>query len=542
MIKICKECGKEFEASNGMQKFCKRKHYRRCVICGNQFEVTPYHLTSKDAKTTCSRKCAAELRKQTNIAKYGGVAPACSKDVISKMESTNMARYGVKHASQSDVFKDKSVRTNLERYGVSHYSKTEESKKKLSERCLDDDYKEIVKDSKIKTSLERYGVPYPMQSSIVSNEFIRSHMKDNSKFDEFISFKQNPRDYISSLHLDHNPTLLELTKILGVNESTLGVYIHQNNCEDMINFHVSVMEQEVIDFIKSIGNDTIIETNTYKIIPPYEIDIYLPKYGISIECNPTATHNSTINVFDRSSGPAVSSGYHKMKTDMCENAGVRLFHIFGSEWTYKRPIIESMILNMLGRSCNKIYARNCIIREVSYHDSAIFLDDNHRQGDAKSSIRLGLYYYGELVSIMTFGKMRSTIGTGKENLSDCWELVRFCSKLNTTVIGGASKLFKFFINNYNVDHIRSFSDRAHTTGKLYGTLGFVELRRSNAGYCWVDVKSDISYNRTNSQKHNLKRFLNDNTIDLTKTEKQIMEDHGYVQVFDSGTITWEWYR
>ena len=29
-------------------------------------------------------------------------------------------------------------------------------------------------------------------------------------------------------------------------------------------------------------------------------------------------------------------------------------------------------------------------------------------------------------------------------------------------------------------------------------------------------------------------------IDIDEAEKEIMEAHGYVQVFDSGTITWQW--
>lgn len=57
---------------------------------------------------------------------------------------------------------------------------------------------------------------------------------------------------------------------------------------------------------------------------------------------------------------------------------------------------------------------------------------------------------------------------------------------------------------------------------------------------WVNLKSDKSFSRNNAQKKNIRTFLKDETIDMSKTEKQIMEEHGFVQVFDSGTITWEW--
>jgi hypothetical protein len=84
-----------------------------------------------------------------------------------------------------------------------------------------------------------------------------------------------------------------------------------------------------------------------------------------------------------------------------------------------------------------IYARKCQLREVI--DTSIvrkFLNDNHIQGYSHSSIKIGLYYEDELVSLMIFGKKRKNM-----------ELIRFCNKLNTNVIGGSSKLFKHFTKN-----------------------------------------------------------------------------------------------
>jgi hypothetical protein len=132
------------------------------------------------------------------------------------------------------------------------------------------------------------------------------------------------------------------------------------------------------------------------------------------------------------------------------------------------------------------------------------------------------------------------MGTGKDDLSDCWELVRFCNKLDTSVVGGASKLFKHFLRCINPKQIRSFSDRAHTKGSLYATLGFEQIRTNDESYVWVNIDTNKAYNRVVAQKHNLKRFLGDDTIDLTKTEREIMESYGFVRVYDSGTITWEW--
>ena len=535
MVKICQECGKEFEATNGMQKFCKGPHYRKCAVCGNIFEVSKYHLTAKDAKTTCSKQCSCELRKKTNMERYGGVAPSCSSEIRNKMEATNLARYGVTHAAQSDIFKEKSKQTSLDRYGEEYYARTAEGKQRLSDRWADSEFKNTVIEHRVRTNIERYGFENPMQSLDVSTRCSTSKMTDPAKSSAFIAFKQDPRNFILSLELDHKPTMQELSKYIGVNDSTVGCYIHLSECEDIIQEKVSIMEQEVIDFLQTLDPTMKISHCDRSIITPYELDIYLPEYNLGIECNPTATHNSTVNVFDRNSIP-LSPSYHQMKTNLCEAKGVRLIHVFGYEWKHNRCGIESIIRNAIFKNDRKLYARRCEVRNVSSSEASTFLEANHRQGKVGSSIRLGLYYQDKLVAIMTFGRLRNTIGRQGEG----YELLRFCSCKGTTVIGGASKLFKHFITEHDPQFIRSFSDRAHTSGKLYRTLGFEEVSRSSAGYVWVCEKTDKAYHRMNAQKQNIKKFLHDDSIDLSKTEREIMVEHGFVQVFDSGIITWEW--
>lgn len=229
-----------------------------------------------------------------------------------------------------------------------------------------------------------------------------------------------------------------------------------------------------------------------------------------------------------------------MKTDKCESQGIFLFHIFGHEWAHRKEIIKSMIRYLLHTPTAVMYARNLHVETISDSAAVEFLNNNHRQGAAHSKIRLGLFSGDALVSLMTFSKMRDTIGTGNADLSECYELVRFCSKTGTSVVGGASKLFKHFINLYNPKEIRSFSDRAHTKGALYSTLGFEYSHTSDPGYVWVSLKTDKAYSRNNAQKKDIKQFLKDNTIDISQTERQIMTAHGFVQVFDSGVKLWIW--
>ena len=141
---------------------------------------------------------------------------------------------------------------------------------------------------------------------------------------------------------------------------------------------------------------------------------------------------------------------------------------------------------------------------------------------------------------MTFNKLRSTLGVSKRDTKNTWELTRFCSKLNTQIIGGASKLFKYFVTTMNPDKVVSFSDIAHTSGKLYEILGFQKVSVSAPNYVWVDYYDTKFYTRVRCQKRFLKKLLNDENLDLSKTEKQIMEEHGFLRVYDSGVIRWEY--
>jgi len=97
------------------------------------------------------------------------------------------------------------------------------------------------------------------------------------------------------------------------------------------------------------------------------------------------------------------------------------------------------------------------------------LENNHLQGFVGGKVKLGLFFENELVSLMSFGKRR--VAMGKKSTNGEYELLRFCNKLNTNVLGGASKLFKHFKENYKPKEITTYADRSHSNGGLYEKLG-----------------------------------------------------------------------
>lgn len=473
--------------------------------------------------------------------KTGYDHPIYNPEVLDKQHATNLDRYGVEHAVASEVVREKSKSTLVSKYGVDNPLKVAAIKEKVFATNLSK-YGNISylgsaeNRMKLHEALRKsHGVDWYSQTP----EWKSQMMQDSSKLGEWMRFLDDSEHYLDQF--EECPTLSQLSEKCGVSDSTISAYVIMNGLQDKIRYTLSKMEDDVVDVLKCIDSSIRIVRHDRAVIKPQELDIYLPDHKIGIECNPTSTHNSSVNVFD-CDGEPTPYNYHQKKTESCERNGIFLFHIFGSEWTYNRDIITSMLRNLLGKSSHKIYARECTVAEITSSEARDFLDSNHRQGSARARHKLGLFYNGDLVAVMTFGKMRSSIGTGNEDLENCYELVRFCSKLDTNVVGGAGKLFKAFIKRYNPERIRSFSDRAHTRGTLYEKLGFNEVRRSDPGYVWVDMCTDISYHRYCAQKQNIKQFLHDDTIDLNKTEREIMIEHGFLQVYDSGTITWEWIK
>lgn len=594
----CSICGKEYVVCPP-----KLEYKRTCsTACAARLRIKECEL-KYGVRSTLQLPDVKEKVKQTNLKRYGVENPLSSPKIRTKIKETCLKKYGVEFATQSKEMQSKSRQTCIERYGVDIAAKSEGVQNRIKQTCIErygvdnifksTEFRKYVKDlmqdrynvdyytqtsefkakqkatweekyggnpwscSEVRakcneTNLKLYGDIWPQRNKEIRKQQLDSyiHNRANRMVDptaraNYLEFKSNPQKYIQD-HCVSDIQIADVAKQLGYADPTL-LYssIHEYKLDSVLRRSgISKMEQEVYDFIQSLDSDIEIKLHDRVEIYPKEIDLYLPKYHLGIECNATITHNSTYvlaNALGDLNSPVTPKDYHAIKSQMCQDKGIFLFHIFGYEWTNHKDVILSMIRNLLNKNQNKYYARNLQVREVSLEDSLVFLESNHRQGSAFSSIRLGLYDDSNLLSLMTFGNIRPTIGHTLDDVPGSVELIRFCNKRNTSVVGGASKLFKYFIRTYKPIKVISFSDRAHTKGSLYNTLGFKVVRTSNPGYVWVNLLTDLYLNRVTCQKSNLPKLFNEPDLDIkNQTEQQIMSSKGFVQVFDSGTIRWEY--
>ena len=280
---------------------------------------------------------------------------------------------------------------------------------------------------------------------------------------------------------------------------------------------VSELEKEFRDFIISLYKNEITFNDT-QILNGRELDIYLPDLKLAIEFNGTYYHSTKFK----------DKNYHLSKTKECNSKGIKLIHIWDTDWIYKKNIIKSIILNEFKSNYVKIYARKCVLKEISSSDACKFLTDNHLQGNVNAKYKYGLFYSHELVSIMTFGPLRKNLGQNSKE--DHYELLRFCNRINTSVIGGASKLFSHFVNKHKPRYIISYANRDWSEGNLYRQLKMVEQIPTPVGYSYY--KSKIRYNRFNFRKD----ILVKEGYDPLLTEEQIMDIKGYYKVYNTGNL------
>lgn len=483
--------------------------------------------------------------KDTCFDKYGVDNVSKSPDIKLKKIKTNVENWGVDNVFQSEIIK-KSIKESIKKkYGVDYYLQSEDCKSKYNKFCYSlgvshysksDDYRikfektsfenwgfktplmhPDIKEKSKQTCLSKYGFENNMQNNIFSKLSTESYIKTRYIFFEKIGYNLLSYDYNNSIYtlkkVDCNHTF-DIKYDLFRSRIKYG-----NNCclicypKDEL---TSIKEMEIFNFLKEFDENII--SGSRNLIDGKEIDIYLPKFKLGIEFNGLYWHSDNFKEKD----------YHYKKTKSCIENGISLIHIWEDDWINKKDIIKSVILNKIGIIKNRIYARKCQIKEITNKESNIFLEKNHIQGKCNANKCIALFYDNKIVSLMTFGKRRIN---SKLNL----ELIRFCNLLNTNVIGGASKLFSYFIKNNTFDSITSYSDQSIFNGNLYEKLGFSNDGETTLNYYWTDLKK--RYHRFNFNKKKLISM----GYDKNRTENEIMKNIGYYRIWSCGQIRWIYY-
>lgn len=255
------------------------------------------------------------------------------------------------------------------------------------------------------------------------------------------------------------------------------------------------------------------------VINPYELDLVCRERNLAVEYCGLYWHSEYM-------GEKVKD-YHLKKLNACLEKGYDLITVFEYDDMDK---VLSLIKGKLGFN-TKINARDCEVVILDSTEAKAFNDCNHMHGHHGASFHLGLKHNDELVQVLSMGMSRF-------NKSYEWECVRMTIKLNTSVIGGASKLFSHFIKMKNPSSMITYSDRRFGEGKVYENCGFKRVENSGPNY-WYFHRSNPNTvsSRVTFQKHKLTEMIG---YDPELTEWEIMKASRYDRIWDCGNSKYVW--
>jgi len=545
MKKNCKNCNKEFNASKSSKQHCSNEcfqQYRKRpeIIKETIKKRIESNLKKYGVDNAAKSNEIKEKTKQTCLKKYGVISPTLVKEIHQKQINTNLEKYGVKNPQQNKEIQKKQQETLFKNYGVTVPLKNNEIKEKIKQTCLEkygvnniaklEEIKEKIK----QTCLEKYGVNNPLLYGPIKDKMINGILKKhynkilkNIKYSNII-FLFSENQYFGNISYKTKypfqckicNTFFEDTLISG----------HIPRCPNCYPPKLFYKENLLFDYLVSILPLEIIEKHNRNILDNKELDIYIPSLKLAIEFNGLYWHSDIRG--------KKYKNYHLNKTKKCNEKGIRLIHIFEDEWINNEEIVKSKLKYILNiNNTNKIYARKCVIKEIDSNSSKIFLEKYHIQGADNSSIRIGLFYNNELISIMTFGKFRLALGykLSKENE---YELIRFCTG-EKNVIGAGGKLFSYFIKHYNPLKIISYADkRWSNSNAFYSKIGFKLFGETKPNYWYIDKNYMHRIHRFNFRKQVLTKMLP--IFDPSLTEWENMQINGYDRIWDCGNLKYEW--
>lgn len=484
---------------------------------------------SKSLATPEDRARIADKRKQTNISRYGVENQSQLPEIVDKIKTslinrtedqraqtiiktktTTRVRYGVDNVMQNPQIRDrnhadrdyksaaeKAANSKLNKYGVKGYNNIAKIKKTL---------------------LERYGVDNPSHLTTIRQQISKS-LRAKYVVRHQTTYAMTPLfDESEYKVLTKQPWMC---KKCG---SVIQGYPHNGQftrCTTCNPYTVSSIELELREFLTDNGIAFV--TNKRDIIPPKELDIYMPAYNLAIEMCGTYWHRESVGK---------TRSYHVNKLNKCHNNGIRLLTLFSDQWETRKDIVKSRILTLIHQTRYKTFARKCKVAVIPHNVATQFMEDNHCQRSVKSAYSYGLTdHMGNLVAVMQFSKSRFEV--------DVFEMTRYAVLPHWVVIGGASKLFAYFVDSVNPATVVSYSDNCWGYTEFYGRLGFTKISNGSPGYSYIYLNTPaVRINRMRFQKHKLKNMIA--TYDPTMTEYQNMQLAGYDRVWDCGHTKWVW--
>lgn len=577
----CKNCGKIFTTpikkdGGSLNFFCSEAcvkeydelnpKYVKCKNCGKDIRVYHKGLTRfYETKTYCSLECSREYIKNHPRVKNekGEIKQICEKcgkefyakyrrkycdDCVVKTSSTSICAYCGKEF-ENPKSKNGYYNTSRKYCSVECMHKascTRVGRKLICEKCG----KEF--DYPINCDGDRYVVkfcpdcaPKPTKQfgicQICGKQFEYPKKKNGGGWENKIKYCSDEcraigqrQNLIRTLNAKYGknvnhpfqiPGILDRFKATMNDKYGVDYACQLDDCIKLNKHTISHINKDFADLLDKLN---ILYDMEYNLDNNF-YDFCIKDKNILIEINPNYTHTVAGNHYNHFEYNAKYENYHLSRTKLANENGYRCIHIW--QWDDWNKVV------LMLRDKQKLYARKLQLKEITKQEANQFLNLYHLQNACRgNSVNLGLYQDDQLIQVMTFGKPRY-------NKNYQWELLRLCTNVNYYVVGGAERLFKHFLKQYNPESIISYCDISKFTGDVYERLGFKLKEQTKPQKIWG--KSD-RYKKDYITDNLLRQRGADQLIGTHDgkgtSNEEIMLREGWLPVYDCGQKVFEYKR
>lgn len=434
----------------------------------------------KEGKCLCLSK-SNDLRKQTNLKKYGVEHPLKLNACKEKLKETNLKRYGVENVSQSKDIKLKKEITWIKKYGVNHPFKNKEVIKKhknslikkygvdnvwaiplkngtikdsinitMIEKYGQDNPQKIskFKKSTIVTNLEKYGVNNPLSSEIIKNKVSQTMLQKygcknpssrhlSKEVQNIIQNEDNFKKYVNG------KSPMKVISELGIHNTHCYKLIKKYKCEDIIDWTVkSYGQEEIFDYY---SNYNPIKNDRIK-IKPLEIDIFFPEYNFGIEYNGLYWHSSKFK----------EKNYHLNKFMSARNKGIYLYQFFEDEYLFDKEKVFRII--------DKIFLppKNITsINKVDFEQVLDFINDYSFEEIEYNSTFYQLLINNEIIGIYIRNEFDQIVT--KYRIDNLYSFIKDYLKEEKLIIKMNNR-FPFDLNKSEISMVKEYIDNIYDAG------------------------------------------------------------------------------
>lgn len=257
--------------------------------------------------------------RETTEDRWGGIGFA-SPELNAKARQKFKNTYGTEDPGNLPKFREKARQTSIDNWGVDNPMKSDELKKVIEQNNMD-----------------KYGVKSYMQTQEFRDKSIETMIDEHGSVEQaykerYEKTKQTKKERYGDENYNNSEQIVK-TQIALYG----GLWGNKS-------YHTSKGEKEVLDYVKSIYNGTIIENDRTQMKPNaknkwidnHELDIWLPDIKTAIEYNGTYWHSL----------PNLIESDHFKKVQ-CESKGISLITIDEYDWNTDKDSCKSRILQMV---------------------------------------------------------------------------------------------------------------------------------------------------------------------------------------------------